>query len=250
MRIRKLVRFLMMYSAAVTVVLVLTVYFGLVRTVRSANTVAEYDRIRVHRIDVVEPDGTPRLVISDRAEFPGEYFYKREVARASRNDSAGMLFINDEGTEDGGLIYGGATKDGKPESFSHLSFDQYNQDQTLVLGTSLSNGEKTAGISLNDMPDEAITPAMAEEAERIKKMPHGAARAAAWAAFLKSYPAGAERAALRRSADGTVGLSLKDKQGRNRLELSVDASGNPSIELLDEQGKVRRKILIGEGTEN
>jgi hypothetical protein len=246
MRIRRLVQFLVMYSAAVTVVFVGTVYFGLVRSVRSASNATEFDRIRVHRIDVVEPDGTPRLIISDRAEFPGEYFYGKEVARPSRNDSAGMLFINDEGTEDGGLIYGGEKKDGKPYSFSHLSFDQYDQDQTVVVGTALDDGQKTAGISLNDMPEEAITPAMADEAERIKKMPHGKARAEAWAAFLKSYPAGAERAALRRTADGTVGLALKDKQGRSRLELSVDTNGNPSIALLDEQGKVRKKILIGE----
>jgi hypothetical protein len=243
---RTLMRFLVMYSAVVTIVFASTVYLGLVRSVRSETKTAEFDRIRVHRIDVVEPDGTQRLLISDRAEFPGEYFHGREVARPSRSDSAGMLFINDEGTEDGGLIYGGEKKDGKPYSFSHLSFDQYDQDQTVVVGTAFDGGQKTAGISLNDMPDEAITPVMANEAERIKQMPHGRARAEAWAAFQKGYPAGAERAALRRTADGSVELTLKDKQGRSRLELSVDASGNPSIALLDEQGKVRRKILLGE----
>jgi hypothetical protein len=223
-----------------------TIYFAFVRSVRGASNATEFDRIRVHRIDVVEPDGTPRLVISDRAEFPGAYFHGREVARPSRSDSAGMLFINDEGTEDGGLIYGGQKKDGKPYSFSHLSFDQYDQDQTVVVGTAFDDGQRTAGISLNDRPDEAITPAMADEAERIKKMPQGKAREEAWAGFMKSYPAGAQRAALRRSADGSVELALKDKQGRNRLELSVDASGSPSIALLDEQGKVRKKILMGE----
>jgi hypothetical protein len=244
MRIRTLLRFLTMYSAMVTVAFLGTVYFGLLRTVRSDTKAAEFDRIRVHRIDFVEPDGTPRLIVSNRAAFPGEYFHGREVARESRDDSAGMLFINDEGTEDGGLIYGGAKKDGKPYSFSHLSFDQYDQDQTVVVGTALDDGQKTAGISLNDMPEQPITPAMAEDAERIKKMPHGQARADAWAAFLKTYPAGQERAALRRSADGTVGLVLKDQQGRKRLELRVDENGNPSIALLDEQGKVRRDIRM------
>lgn len=236
---------LVMYSAAVTVVFAGTVHFGFARSLRSASNVMEFERIRVHRIDVVEPDGTPRLVIADRAEFPGEYFHGREVARPSRSDSAGMLFINDEGTEDGGLIYGGAKKDGKPYSFSHLSFDQYDQDQTVVVGTALEDGQKAAGISLNDMPEEPITPAMADDAERIKKMPHGKARADAWAAFLKSYPARRERAAFRRTANGTVELALKDSRGRSRLELSVDASGNPSIVLMNEQGKVQKKMWLG-----
>ena len=76
-----------------------------------------------------------------------------------RADSAGMLFINDEGTEDGGLIYGGASVDGKPSSFSHLSFDQYDQDQTVVLGTELSpDGSRNEGITLNDAPEKADHP--------------------------------------------------------------------------------------------
>lgn len=244
MRIRSQLRFLSIYSAAVTAVFAATVYFGFVRTVHGAGKVADFDRIVVHRIDVVEPDGTPRLFLSDRAEFPGDFYHGHEVARASRKDSAGMLFVNDEGTEDGGLIYGGAASNGGPSSFSHLSFDQYDQDQTIVLGTALSNGERTAGIALNDMPEKPITPELIEEAERIKGMPHGPARAAAWADFQKRYPAGTERATLGRTADGTVALTLNDEKGRKRLELSVDAAGQPLIQLLDAQGRVQRTVSL------
>ena len=62
----------------------------------------------------------------------------------------------------------------KPSSFSHLSFDQYDQDQTVVLGTELSpDGSRNEGITLNDAPQAPITPDMYREAERIKAMPHG-----------------------------------------------------------------------------
>jgi hypothetical protein len=237
-------RFLSIYSAAVTAVLAGTIYLGFVRPVNGASKVAEFDRIVVHRIDVVEPDGTPRLFLSDRAEFPGEFFRGREVARSSRRDSAGMLFINDEGTEDGGLIYGGSASSGHPSSFSHLSFDQYEQDQTIAIGTALSHGERTAGITLNDMPERSITPQLIAEAERIKNMPHGPARAAAWANFQKGYPSGTERASLGRTADGSVALILKDAQGRTRLELSVDPAGTPLIQLLDERGRVQRTVSL------
>lgn len=237
--------FLVIYSFVVTCVFAGTCFFGLIRSVHGASRAGEFDRIVVHRIDVVEPDGTPRLILSDKAEYPGSFFHGREIARPDRTDSAGMLFINDEGTEDGGLIYGGVASAGAKTSFSHLSFDQYDQDQTVVLGTSLAaNGKRNAGITLNDAPDEPITPQLYEEAEHIKAMPQGPERAAAWAAFLKHYPALKQRASLAREGDGSVGLAMRDKDGRIRLQLRVAASGEPQIELLDAEGTVKRVISL------
>jgi|SRR5579875_1277509 len=153
-----------------------------------------------------------------------------------------MLFVNDEGTEDGGLIYGGSAENGRASSFSHLSFDQYDQDQTIVIGTSLSGGQRQAAIQLNDAPETPITPALIAEAERIKAMPHGPQRGAAWAAYLKKYPALTARAEFGRNADGSVGLVLRDKEGRSRLVIRVGTDGRPSINLLDEHGSVVKGI--------
>jgi len=243
-------RFLVSYSAFVTIVFAVSVYTGLIGAAQGAGKVAEFDRLRVHRVDVVEPDGTPRLIISDRAKYPGSFYHGHEIERADRRDSAGMLFINDEGTEDGGLIFGGATSEGKRSSFSHLSFDQYEQDQTVVMGTALfPDGSRSAGIELDDRPDQPITPEDFTEAEKIKAMPHGDARAAAWSAYQKKHPVGEERASLVRNLDGSVGLSLKDQQGRVRLKLTVAKDGEPAVELLDEKGQVRRKISIENSSE-
>jgi len=244
-RILSYPRFLVAYSAFLTFVFALTVSRGLLLPVQGAGKITEFDSIRVHRIDVVEPDGTPRLIIADRAEYPGSFYHGHEIERPSRRDSAGMLFINDEGTEDGGLIYGGATTGGKRSSFSHLSFDQYEQDQTVVMGTALNpDGSRTAGISLSDRPDQSITPEDMAEAERIKGMPHGSARANAWAGFQKKYPLGQERASFSRDPDGSVGLALKDELGRVRLELRVGTDGRPALHLLDEKGQIKRSISI------
>src|SRR5215469_6845215 len=63
-------------------------------------------QIRVQRIDIVEPDGTLRMVISNKARLPGVIVKGREQPPEDR-PQAGMLFYNDEGSENGGLIFGG-----------------------------------------------------------------------------------------------------------------------------------------------
>ena len=91
-------------------------------------------RLPCSELNVQGQDGTPRLVIADKAKFPGTFFKGKEGSRADRAGEAGMLFMNDEGTENGGLIFGGyAGSDGVAHAFGHLSFDEYEQDQTMSL---------------------------------------------------------------------------------------------------------------------
>jgi hypothetical protein len=236
-------RFLAIYSGCLTVVFAITVLAGF-RRPRTEN--ASFDQITVRRMNVVEPDGTVRLVISDKNEFPGLYLHGKEIERADRKDSAGMLFVNDEGTEDGGLIFGasGPGKDtGKgPSSFSHLSFDQYDQDQTLVLGASLEDGKKASGVTVNDAGSYVITPEFIADAERVKAMPSDAARAAEWARFKQKYPGDAERGFFGRQTDESVGVSLRDVQGRVRASLTVKPDGEPVLQFLNADGKVTKEI--------
>jgi hypothetical protein len=79
-------RFLVIYSAVVTIAFAVTLLCGFATT-RNAT----FDILTVHRIDFVEPDGTPRLIISNRESFPGAYMRKKEHPRPDRRDAAGML---------------------------------------------------------------------------------------------------------------------------------------------------------------
>jgi hypothetical protein len=233
-------RFLAIYSGCLTLVFAVTVLAGFARP-WSGN--ASFDQITVRRMNVVEPDGTVRLVISDKAEFPGLYLHGKEIKRADRQDSAGMLFVNDEGTEDGGLIYGASKDAGNgPSSFSHLSFDQYDQDQTLVLGASLEDGKKASGVTVNDVGAYVITPEFIADAERVKAMPNGAERSAAWAKLNVKYPSAAERGFFGRQKDDSVRVSLRDTAGHVRAVLMVKADGEPALDFLDGAGKVTREI--------
>src|SRR4051812_46978325 len=91
-----------------------------------------FDEITVERINVVEKDGTLRMVIANRDRSPSPMEYGKPFGQGA-GDRPGIIFFNDEGTENGGLIFSGHTKDGKVESTGSLTFDQYNIDQALAL---------------------------------------------------------------------------------------------------------------------
>src|ERR1700761_7426368 len=145
-------RFLAIYSGILTIALAVVVLAGFTES-RQKQT---FDEITVHRINVVEPDGTLRMVISNKAAFPGVIIKGKETPHPDRA-TAGMLFFNDEGTENGGVIFGGSKdKDGKVSSYGHLSFDQYEQDQVFTIDAGEENGQRTSELRIIDEPDHPL----------------------------------------------------------------------------------------------
>src|SRR6266568_5504665 len=65
----------------------------------------KFREIDVQHVNVVEPDGTLRMIISNHAKLPGIIVRGKEE-RFDR-PQAGLLFYNDVGSENGGLIFGG-----------------------------------------------------------------------------------------------------------------------------------------------
>jgi hypothetical protein len=249
-------RFLAVYSGVLTLAFIATVVFALSRgdlsprRVRAAEQLSSqslssqtYDQITVHRINVVEPDGTPRLIISDKAEFPGEFFRGKEMSRPDRSQSAGMLFMNDEGTENGGLIFDGyQSPDGKFHSHGHLSFDEYEQDQTLALETSQDGDDRESGYQINDNGPALFTPDLYAALQKLRAMPDGPEKDKARAEFAAKYPISlSPRARLMRLADKSCQFRLYDSEGRTRIMLRVDADGTPSMQFLDAGGKVTQE---------
>jgi hypothetical protein len=225
-------RFLVIYSAAVTVAFAVTLLGGF-----AAARSQSFDVLRVHRIDFVEPDGTPRLIISNRESFPGAYMRNKEYPRPDRRDAAGMIFMNDEGSEMGGLIFGGLKmKDGTIQNHGHLSFDQYEQDQIFAIDSGREDQDKFSALKIGERGDYPIQQAY-DESLRIEKLPEGQ-RDAEWKKFFTTHTGDANRIYLGRSPDKSASLQLKDADGNTRLAMRVDAAGNPVIQFLDAGGKV------------
>lgn len=236
-------RFLAAYSAVLTLAFIATVAMDFAahreRPVLGAER-HDFDQLTVHRINVVEPDGTPRLVISDKAEFPGGFFKGKELTRPDRAD-AGMLFMNDEGTENGGMLFGGyQDAKGQFHSSGHLSFDEYEQDQTLSLDTAQDGQEREAGYMVNDNASNTLfTPEVLNAFSAMKALPEGPARQAARKELLDKYPVKLpQRALLGRLGDKSAVLLLRDPEGHIRIRLRVAADGTPTMEFLDAAGKV------------
>ncbi|HEY0701344.1 MAG TPA: hypothetical protein VGD60_01125, partial [Candidatus Acidoferrales bacterium] len=191
--------------------------------------------------DLVEPDGTPRLIISNRESFPGAFMRAKEYPRPDRRDAAGMIFINDEGSEMGGLIFGGLKmKDGTVQNHGHLSFDQYEQDQIFAIDSGREGDEKFSAVRIGERGDYPIQEAY-DESLRIDKLPE-AQREAEWKKFFTTHTGDANRIYLGRGRDKSASLQLKDAAGNTRLAMRVDAAGNPVIQFLDAEGKVVKEF--------
>jgi hypothetical protein len=233
-------KLLTVYSGVLTVAFSSVILLG----ARKPAPNASFDQITVHRINIVEPDGTTRMVLSDEAEFPGSYYLGKEYPRTDRA-ATGMLFNDEEGTEDGGLIFGGnRDKDGITHSWGHLSFDEYQRDQTLVLQSASDGDSRNTYFGVNDDDTPyALTPEFSAEWQRVKAMPPGPQRDAARAALQAKYPGGiVNRGYFGRGRDKSVSLILKDQQGHDRLVAKVAQDGTPVLEFLDAGGKVVREI--------
>lgn len=190
---------LLVYACALSTIL------GVAALRTRADKKATFDEVQLHRLDVVEPDGTLRMVISNRARLPGVIVKGKEQPPSDR-PQAGMIFYNDEGSENGGLIFGGRKNErGEVEdSGGSLSFDKYDANQIVQLAGVDDKSDKFAGLAVSD------------QARRI------------W---------------VGRTGDGTASLSMNGADGKKRILMQVTADGEPSLTFFDAQGNVLQKLI-------
>src|SRR5579864_4349522 len=208
-------RFLAIYSGVVTLVFAVTVLCGF-----AAMRDPKFGIITARRINIVEPDGTVRLTVSNRADFPGGWIHKKESPRPDRREAAGMLFMNDEGTELGGLIWGaGQLPDGTIENHGHLSLDQYEENQIFALDAGQEGKDKFSRITITDQGDYPVEEKRKAE-ERIGSLPADK-QDDAWQEFFATHRHDVKRLVLGRAPNGSVGLTLLDGNGKARILLNV-----------------------------
>ena len=204
-----LTKILAVYSTALTTLLAAFTMAGSMAA-RSQDRVQQFDEIDVHRINVREPDGTLRMVVSNHARLPGVITRGTEHPPVDR-PYAGMLFYNDEGTENGGLVFGGhRNANGEVvDSGVALSFDRYGATSQFVQLAGVQDSKNhIVGLTLSD------TDATGNR----------------------------RRVVIGHDKEGVASVSLMDRNGRKRIVLEVLADGTPSISFLDAGGKVVNQL--------
>jgi hypothetical protein len=229
-------RLLIAYSTIMTIILVIVLVYLFVFAPQKM-TLRELD---VQRINLREPDGTLRLVISNAATEPGIIIRGQEFHHPDRK-SAGMIFYNDEGTENGGLIFGGdRDKDGKEKSYGHLSFDAYEQDQSMALDSSQDGRDRYTRFEVIDYPNYSNLEELKLQ-ESIRDLPPPQ-REKATKAFVDQHGRPITRLVLGRGLengpDDSVMLGLNDGYGHPRIVMKVATDGTPSLMMFDSKGKV------------
>jgi hypothetical protein len=241
-RLQRDLRVLKTYIAVITVLGLLPWLLVLRRS-----TVKErVGEISAERINIIEKDGSPRLVLANKDRSPAPLWHGRPFGIPGQ-DRPGLIFYNDEGTEDGGLVFAGKsdTQNGQYKAFGHLSFDQYNQNQVLYLQYSDENGRRKVGLHVDDWHD---APPFAEWRAQIAKahaLPDGAEKDARLKQLMEPHPgdpAFASRVFIGRDEDKTAAVVLSDAEGRPRLRPLVDAIGKAKLDFLDENGRVTYSV--------
>jgi hypothetical protein len=200
----------------------------------------KFTEIDVQRINIVGPDGQNQMVISNRQLIPEAIIDGKTFESHGRHDSAGIIFYNSEGDEDGGLAFGSKKTANGYAADGDLMFDQHKQDQTVGIEYSDNNGKRQAGFHVWDRPDLDLAQ-MVEHFQSVQGMPAGPERDAAMKQLqeqAKNGDFGATRLFAGKTPDEDATVYLCDAKGHPRLRLSVSAGGDAKIDFLDESGKV------------
>ena len=211
---------------------------------QKASRKTRFTEIDVERINVVEKDGKLRMVISNRDRSIGP-IYKGKPFGYPGGSRPGIIFFNDEGTENGGLTFRGKREpDGKYSASTGMSFDQFDQDQVVVLNYADDNGRRRMGLTFADRADVDIF-ALVAERDSIMKLSDGPAKTEAlrkWQEPRNGVPLYAQRVYVGRDQSKAAVVNLSDPNGKPRLRLTVDSLGAPSMEFLDATGRVTARL--------
>ena len=237
-KVYKQIRYLTVYTIISSILLLIFCVINLNNRQKKNLSVEE---LTAKRINIVEPNGLPRLVLSNVEKSPANLNHGKPFGMPGGN-RGGLIFYDDEPTECGGLVFSGRKdSSGKYFASGHFSFDQYNQNQVLYLQYLDDNGDRKTGLYVDDWHNSPPYPEFRRTYKETEKLPKGPERDAKLKQLLEpanSDPAFSHRVFIGKDADKSALINLADKKGKTRIQLIVDSTREAKINFLDSLGKV------------
>lgn len=205
----------------------------------------KFEEIDVERINIVEKDGTVKMIITNVARFPnGSDTINARPTNENRKKRAGMLFFNEDGIEAGGLIYDGKKTESGHSAGLSLTYDQYDGDQVMQLLTQDvgQGGQRfvSSTLAFNDRPSKESQLKSAQimkELEALRQTDPQAMRAKQQEYEAQGLLGAVPRIMLGKSRSQNNGLFLFDDQGMPRAMFYIDKNNNAKLDFFDEKGK-------------
>jgi len=204
----------------------------------------KFSEIDVERINIVEKDGTVKMIITNVDRFPnGDDKINGRPTNETRKKRSGMVFFNEDGIECGGFIYDGQkTSDGHSSGLS-LTYDQYDGDQVMQLHTQdRQQGDKrvvSSSLAFMDRPkkeSQIKTGELMKELAELQKTDPKASEEKYNAYVEQGLLGGAPRIMLGKSRSQNNGLFLFDDRGIPRAMFYVDKDNNAKLDFYDKDG--------------
>lgn len=235
-RLRRKIHALQAYAGGASLALVALASMGLAQ----AGSSLRVDELTVQRLNVVDANGTLRMVLSNKDRMHPGVMDGKMIDRP--RPVAGLLFFNDGGDEVGGLTFTGREVNGRGTANAGLMFDQWKQDQTIGIQYSESDGQRSAGLQVWDRSETQRLSELIERLNAANKLTDPDARSqAVQAARAKAEP-GRQRLFVGKDRSRASVVNLSDAAGKVRLVLKVEPDGGASIEFLDADGKVTNRL--------
>jgi hypothetical protein len=228
--VRRELRALRIYAAATTAVAALAL-LGAAAAVRSAS----FDVLTVHRINVVDVNGTLRLAIFNQDTEPDVIVNGKTLKGRKGPPKAGLMFYNDRGDEQGGIGYSGAIVNGHVRQAGLISFDPWEQNDNMDLYFSQDGKDVEEALEFSQTDPRPLTYFLPRY-EQAMKLPAGPARDAALKRLRADGMAQRSRLFAGVGGDDRSKVVLSDHMGRPRLQMQVTPDGSASLQVLDENG--------------
>lgn len=205
-----------------------------------------FSEIDVERINIIENDGTVKMIITNVDKFPnGTTKINGRNTNETRKKRSGMLFFNEDGIECGGFIYDGEKKENGHSSGLSLTYDQYNGDQVMQLLTQdYQEGDKrhvSSSLVFNDRPSKETQERNAEISKELAALRKEDPKL--MQQKYKEYEeqgliGGAPRVMLGKTRSQNNGLFLFDDKGMPKAMFYVDKNNTAKLDFYDDKGEV------------